>query len=280
VLGSSQTWTVTAYYAAKPKTNVFTANDVLDSKVYQGDSQAVLFSPTVSWVDPSAGTIQVSISSAQTDAAEVTAGLYRIEVGVTPAGDGNRHVALYSTIRFVGTSGTSSTPPSLVSWSDVLTYSSDVAKLEQQDTDQTQFAGQRGSAMNLFIQEVVRRYSPRPGGSRRYVSEDGTTAGPYLRFAPSPDGSPPPTREQLQVWLSQPGRLVVNEDIVEANARFAAALVYGSSPGQNSPYQQMADKERGLARAAIQRAKIDLDTKTTPDGNPTIRVDRDVVYLT
>jgi hypothetical protein len=42
----------------------------------------------------------------------------------------------------------------------------------------------------------------------------------------------------------------------------------------------MADKERGLARAAIQRAKIDLDTKSTPDGNPTIRVDRDVVYLT
>jgi hypothetical protein len=280
VLGSSQTWTVTACYAGKPKTNVFTSNDALDAKIYQGDSQAILFSPVVSWVDPSAGTIQVSVSSTQTASAEVSAGLYRIEVGVTPQGDSNRHVALYSSIRFVGTSGTASAPASLVSWPNVLTYSSDVAKLEQQDTDQTQFAEQRGAAMNLFIQEIVRRYSPRPGGSRRYVSEDGTTAGPYLRFAPSPDGSPPPTREQLQAWLAQAGRLAINEDIVEANARFAAALVYGSSPGQNSPYQQMADKERGLARAAIQRAKIDIDSKTTPDGNPTIRVDRDVVYLT
>jgi hypothetical protein len=279
ILGSTRRWKLTAAANRKPLTNVFTSSDTLSAAVWPGGSQAALFHPDVAWIDATAGTIQLTILASQLASASIEPQQYMLRVFVTPAGDGEPRDIYYGPIRFLPVDGSGSAETSIASYADVLSWSSDVAKLQTEDTDLSGFADQRNRAMQTFIQEVLRRYSPRLGGSRRFRSADGTTSGPYLVYATSPDGTPPPSRDQVAAWLNTPGRLVLNEDVIEANARLAAAIIYGTSPGQANVYQQMADKERALARAAIQRAIIDIDTSQPADGVADIRIDRDVIYL-
>lgn len=277
VVGTTRQWQLTATVDRKPILNTFVPGDTLSAAVWPGGDTAPVFAPTAVWIDPAAATIKLTSPASQ--AASVAPGLYHLRVTVTPLADSQPRDVHYGLIRFLPSDGSRSLPTSLVSSNDLMTWCSEVSKLQDGDNDLAGFSEQRNRAMGEFVQDVVRRYCPRPGGSRRYVSADGSSPGPYLRFAPSPDGSPPPTREQVRAWLS-PGRLVLNEDVIEANARLAAAIIYGTTPGSNNVYQQMSREERRLAKLATDRAAVEIDTKSAPDGTPVIRVDRDVVYLT
>lgn len=277
VLGALAVRKITPQFNGRPLAGVFVDTDVLDAKVYRGDNQTVTYAPDVTWVSPfdtATASIRIAFVPALMDAAGITPGLYRVEVGVTPQTDGLRRVVHVGPVRFVGTSGADVPLPTIASWEDVLTYSSDIEKLEQYDVDQTQFIGQRAVARQAFVDEVCNRYYPRLGGSRQL-------SGSTITLSP-PATIPVPTRAQLKAWLTDtvtPSRLVITSDIIEYNARKAAELIYQASVGTNNPYQQMAELQRKLAMIAMDRAVIEVDTKDTPDGVPAIRVDRDVTFL-
>lgn len=280
VLGSTRSWVLTARDGRRAAlTGVFSSGDALDAAVWRGDDQAALLAPTVSWVDAAAATVRLTVTAAQLATAGATEGLYRLEVGVTPASDGERRVVHSGVIRLHPTAGTGSALTAYCTSEDLLTYCRELATLQSTDVDQTGFAEQRHRALETFNDWVLDRYRPRPGCSRREVNGDADDAGPFNRFAPASDASEPPTRTQLEAWLT-PTRLILNENVIEANARYAASLVYGSTPGANNVYQQMAVIERDKAEMAMKRARVEIDAQSVPDGTPTLRVHRDVTYLT
>ena len=263
----------------KPITGFYTADDVLDARVWAGDDQSVLLSPGVAWTEPAAGTYRLTVTSAALSTAGITSGLYEIETGVTSVSDGQRRVAHRGVIRFLPSAGSAVAPTVFCSAEDLYTYCREIGSLQSADVDQTGFAEQRHRALAWFNDRVLARYRPRPGCSRREVDGAAAAAGAFDRFAPPSPAADAPTRTQLAGWLV-PGRLSLNAAVVEANARYAASLVYGATPGGANVYQQMSVTEKGMAEASLDRARVEVDAKSTPDGTPTLRIHRDVTYLT
>jgi hypothetical protein len=282
VIGTTRSRKLTAMSGGRAITGTFQSGDALSATVWRGEDQSALFNPTVSWIDAAAGTINLTITAAQLATAAVTAGTYFVKVLVTPTIDGQPRAVHFGTIRFLAGGGSAAAPVVFATWEDMTQYSPQIEKLQDQDTDQTQFAEERAKARAQTIQRIINRYRPVPGRSRRYMDEERLTAGPYLVFAGSPDGSAAPSPTDLAAWLAgiDPAtpHLVLNDDIVEFNARYAAALVYGAQPGRDNAYQQQAGTDYRLAESAWNRAMIEIDTDG--DGAADIRVDRDVIYLT
>src|SRR5690349_7653943 len=103
-------WLITPRTSSRaPMANQFQVTDALFSDVWPGGTQAAIFSPTITWVDPAIPKCRLSISSAQSAAMEE--GVYHIAASVQwDSGDGERHPIYYGLIEFYAGVGTSSLP--------------------------------------------------------------------------------------------------------------------------------------------------------------------------
>lgn len=84
VVGDDRDWSLVANdYQGKPVTGLL-SSDTLSCNVWAGADQPSLFTPTAAWIDATAATWKLSITSAQTSA--VTPSRYRIRAGVSRGG--------------------------------------------------------------------------------------------------------------------------------------------------------------------------------------------------
>ena len=281
VLGTTRSWQVTATYQGNPILGKYVAGDNLTASIWQGQDQTVLLTPSVTWIVPSLATINLTITAAQLAIAGLAPGVYHLQVDVTPLSDSQPRCVYYGLIQFDPTAGSTPAFPSWVSYNDVVGWNNSILSLQDQDDDLTGFARQRNIAMMLSVAWILRRYSPVPGQSRRYLDSTRTVAGPYLCFSDTgPNGEDAPTRAELEGWLNTPSRVILTEDLVEANVLFTAANIYGGVPGTSNPYSQAAKTCHEGAITALERAYIDIDAGVVPSGSATIRVDRNVIWLT
>lgn len=281
VLGTTRSWQITARVNHQPIINTFVPGDALSAKVFAGDGQPTLFSPTVAWITPSAGTIKLTIAAAQLAGAGITPGIYRIQVVVTPTSDAEPRAVLDGRIELTATSGSASAPTAYVSASELLDYAPTLETIQDREHDMEGFAEQRHLARRETDRRILNAYRPVPGRSWRYVNPDGTAPGPYLRMVDSgPAGAVAPSNADLKGYLDA-GALDVSQDVAEFNARWAAALVYeaqvqGGTQAVN-PYAELARLNRAMAEAAWNDAVIEL---ATTGGAVDARVGRDWTWLT
>lgn len=286
-LGATEDWRVTARDSSgNALTNLFVAGDALTAQVSAGEDQPALFAPTATWLDAPAGVANVRITAAQLASANVPEGLYALLVRApSPSFDpGQPHDIFDGTIYFEATVGSAAAPTAYVVASTLDRFAPEIARLQSARTDLTNFAGQRGEARQETDRRILAAYRPDAGRTRRYYNADRTATGPYgPYFLTAADRADPaydaPTPAQVRAWLAE-DRLVADAALAEFNARWTAALVYGSQPGQGNPYQQLAVSEYQKAEAAWRRAVIELDTvNTPPTTTPSLRIDRDATWL-
>ena len=281
VLGSVGSWVITAKSKNRPITT-FPDTTPLSAKIWPGGLEPTVLTPTAAWDLGTAalGNVRLTVTPAQQAAAGIGPGRYDVELGATPASDGLYRVIYYNRITFHGSSGSAAVPTAWVTYQDVANWSAQISSLQDRDDDVTGFLKQRATATKEAIAFILRRYSPVPGQSRRYMNVTRTGPGGYLVYADSPTGSDPPTRSQVAAWLADPARVTLSEDMTKAVALIAAAMVYDTNPGNANPYAQQAERDRKEGVACLERAFVDIDAKVTADGSPTIRISRNVIYLT
>lgn len=269
-LGATESFFVTAKNA-RQVTIPFAVGDGLSGKFSRGKDQASLFTPALSWSggDPTTGKVNVVITAAMLAGAGVVPGTYHLEVFATPVSDGQPRGIYDADYEIKPSAGTAPAPSVYAGPDDLTTYAPEIRVLMASDVTETNFADQRHRARTRFERVRLDMYRPMPGRSRRLVN------GCY-EFGPAPDGSAPPTQATVQGWFDA-GKLVVTQDILQANACYAAALVYLGGLGRNN------EAELGkqlMIRAEMGMREVVVDFDPTNSGAGTVRIDRDVTYLT
>jgi hypothetical protein len=248
----------------------FSGVEALAGIIWSGDTKASLATFTPVWQDAATGKVVATI--AKTTTAALAPGVYLVEIHVA---DGS--AALFrGQLEVLASAGSGSAPFSYVTFDQMLEFAPRAGRLFDTGSDETGFAEQRAQASLGFDRRVLLRYNPQPGRSRRYVSDDGTAAGPYLRYALGPGGVAAPTRAAIAGYLGT-SAVIVNADVKESVARDALANIYDGEPGGGNPYREDAQRERTLAAQAFRRALVEFDTNA--DGVAEVRVDQDATWL-
>src|SRR5262245_27685310 len=99
-LGTTRSWEVTLRDSqGRAMTGLYTADDTLCAAVWSGEDQATLFTPTLAWIDPDAGTLAISITAAQMESAGITDATYHLSVCVTRTVDAQPVMAWTALLR-------------------------------------------------------------------------------------------------------------------------------------------------------------------------------------
>jgi hypothetical protein len=275
--GTDRDYLVTLEDSSGAVITTFPGTDALTCRIWSGLDQATLASPTATWVNPLAGTIALRISAA--NLAGLLPGMYRIEGHVAHGGE--LFTFLDGSLQVTASPGTVAALSVYCTYNDVLLYAPQIGRLQDQQADLAQFAGERARACSWTNETILDGYRPQPGRARRHLNEAGTAAGPYLRWVASgPAGAAAPTTAQMRAYLATAGALRLTAKVVEANAHMAIAIVYVNQPGKDNPYHQLGVMHHVKANELLEQAVIEVDTTSPVDGVYDIRVGQDVTWLT
>jgi hypothetical protein len=250
----------------------YAGTEALTATVWPGGTRAPSFHPTMTWTNPAAAAVLITISTAQTQS--LTPGLYDLEAAVDAGG--GKQPGYGCLIEILAAAAMAAAPWTYLTFEQLRGFSDVIDKLLDLDADRTGFEAQRAQASGELDRRILERYNPSPGRSRRYVNDAGGP-GPYVRYAPSPTGAPSPTRAELSGWLGT-SALLISPKMLEFLCRWTLAIIYGGPPGRDNPYLEAAGQERSLALQAFKGAFVEIDTDA--DGIAELRVDQDVTYMT
>jgi hypothetical protein len=275
--GADRSWTFELRDSADGSLIVdYGASDALDGAIWSGLDQSPLVTLAPAWIDPTLGQVGIALAAADLDT--LAPGLYRIEAAVTH--DGARLPFLDGALEITPAPGSAATLAVYGTLNDLLLYAPQIQKLQDPRAELAGFLGERARARTWINEACLDGYRPNYGRARRYVSADGTTAGPHLRWvAAGPNGATTPTIADLRAALAL-GGLRVTEKVREAAAHMAAAIVYLNQPGRDNPYHQLGAQHQARAVELLATAVIEIDLDDPLDGTYDVRVGQDVTWLT
>jgi hypothetical protein len=120
--GQDVDFTVTLKDAKGNPFTDFVTDDTPSATVWVGSDETSLFTPTVAWIDPTAGTVLLSFLAV--DTATVKPGKYRARVSITRASDSRVFSPPDFWVNLSASPGSSSPSPSYVVLEDLLPYAS------------------------------------------------------------------------------------------------------------------------------------------------------------
>lgn len=252
----------------------YTGDETLTCSIWSGQDQASLATPDAAWLIVADGTVRVAVTPA--DTASLAPGLYRMSVTLT---SGPAVTLIFDgSIDLTSAPGATAAPLTYCSFEDMKLYAPQVQNLQDTRTDLAGFLANRARARAWTDEHCLDGYRPNYGRARRYVSPDGLSSGPHLRWVTAgPDGAPTPTLAELKAVIAA-GGLQVTALIREANAHMAAAIVYLNQPGSNNPYHQNGAYHAAKAAALLGGSVIEIDLDD--DAAPDVRIGQDVTWLT
>lgn len=144
---------LTAWTIADP--SPFLASDTLVTKVWYGNAQVSLLTPTTSWIDNVTAKFQVTFNDA--DTAAFLLGRYRIQTTVARAG--RTAVPLDGFLEITSIPGTDVRPLAFTKYSDILFYAPWIESL-QTDEDEEAFINHQARSTNHLIDMLVQQWQP------------------------------------------------------------------------------------------------------------------------
>ena len=183
VQGSASDWVLAAINRDGTAPTGFLSSDTLNAYVWQGQNQASLFSPTVSWNNYATGLVNLSISNPQTTALDQV-GTYHMQVTATRSGVTVVIIDCLLVVLPAPGSGTQSTIP-YCQLSDMLLHAPWINLIQDQDSDQEAYYSQRLEATNWLNTLILRSWR---GTSAAYFGDAGRSAqfwlGSWVRRTP------------------------------------------------------------------------------------------------
>ena len=136
-----------------PATSVFLGTDTITSRVWRGDDQPTLVSPTTTWVSATAGTFQVTMNDADSSTLEV--GQFRIQTIAVRTG--RTATVLDGFLDIKSAPGTATARPVYGTYQDMTKYAPWIQNLQTED-DLEGFADQRADAREWLDNIIVKNY--------------------------------------------------------------------------------------------------------------------------
>ena len=238
---------ITGYYAG---------TEPLAAVCWQGQENASLFAPACSWNSPTAGTVNLTISAAQTTGVEP--GFYRLRLTVT---DGGLPLTAWeAAVEIQGSPALTVAPVVYVDYPTLQAVAPWVDQCFNSKVNIEGFPVERARARAYFDSIILRCYRGTSVG--RFGSHSASAlawgAGGMRRTTlPSP---------VMTTWLAS-NFLIVDDQVKRINAWLAAALIGQQQVGRNSVFANYgwAAGETASAEISVCIAKIDLNGDGIPD---------------
>lgn len=195
------------------------------------------------------GQIAMSVSAAQS--ASLAPATYAIQVTVAPVGTSLNIIVFEGSLKILASPGTAVLPPTYCTVDDMKIYAPWIEDLQDLKTDVAGFLSQRGRARTWFEDLIHRHYRYGGGISRQQNLLIGGMGKTGYRTG---------MRNPFVVAALANNSLIVTDQIKEANARYAIALVCDGQVGLDNPYRQKAEDYFYAASNIAQQTTCELDT--------------------
>lgn len=242
--GDAAAWVVTLRDAVGDAlTSVYDGAETLAARVWPGDDRPVSFNPTVAWKVAASGTIDLSVTGAQT--AGVDPGDYLLQIRLTDGG--STYSAFESWLAIETAPGTGTTPTVYITRDDLLRYGRHVLSEIPDEYDQAGWIEQRARARSWF-EQVLHAHD-------RGTIETGLGWGVRSRVVNRDRGK--------NTWLVDAladNELLVTDEIKEVNACYAWSLILAGRPEEAARFRAMANE---LCKTIV----AELDTDADGDGD-------------
>lgn len=234
----------------------------------RGGEEASLFTPAVSWIDSTAGTIQLSTNAL--DTANIDVGTYYLQIFVISAGE--KIPAFNGQVEILPTVGSITPPMAWCAFEDMLDYSTVLQTMDSRRVDITGFLNLRARVTSELIRDIIKRYNPRPG----FIKVRQNTLDPMVGQDKASPTAVAPSKFAITAALNA-GHVIFEKQLVEIVARRSIALVMSRQSTSDSKYRQEAMDQRAMADDLWRcyQCQVDLDG----DGVPDCLVDMDVILL-
>jgi hypothetical protein len=261
--GMAAQYQITLFASDGTVVTTYSTADTLAAVVWSGFSTAVLGTPAVSWINPAAGTLQLTLQSA--DTVNLTPSKYQISVTIDHLGqtvEGWR-----GWLNVTASPGITVEPTTYCQYEDMVKYMQ-TADHQQRAETQAGFIDQRGLA-RAWLDEIILCHSQ---GQRHIGYVSGYL--PYYFL-----GRDPWIKDQLDL-----NHLVVSNKIIEINAKKALSLVHKTtlSPTDkgHDEYQKLGYKFECEAVRLVKTLLAEFNTQQIFDslGQPIIDLVVDCSY--
>lgn len=210
----------------------FQSTDQLSCVLWSGWDQPVLASPTVQWINPAQGTIQLTVSAANT--ANLSVGTYLVRIVVNPLDTGQTLVVYQGAINLTASPVASTIArPTYCTYSDLLKIAPWIEILRDASRDETGFLDQCADAREWFDEAIIRNYRS------NYIGVFGAHSQAIFAFA----GTGPRRSELANVWLKgllAQNYLLVSPRIVKVVALKTLAAICASQIYQGGKYASLS----------------------------------------
>lgn len=255
----------------------FTSADVLDSSVWGSGNAPVSIVPVVDWISAPGGTLTLFISPGQS--AFIAPGIYRMQVGVTPAG-ASRLIAYDGILEVLATVGAIAAPIVWCDDSDVLLYATSPLSLQavKAANDATGFLTQRANATSKLLRRIIKGYNPRFGFVRTRMNTPDPITQELDVVVP---GSVYPSKADLTTALNTPGGIVLEEQLREIIARHAISLILRrqATGGSGDKYAAEAAAQESMAEEQYHCYQAQMVSASPIGGNTRFLIDMDCIIL-
>jgi hypothetical protein len=273
-------YTLTIRDADGNAVTTYAGTETLTAKLWAGDDITALATPTLAWANHDAGTVTLTLSAANTTQTPAT---YQIRCTVTDGGVAYEFYRAW--LKIEASPGSATAPATYCGFDDMLELAGDLADALLESSDQAGFAEQRAKARRWTDRVVVarakdvistqaERHSPVVGSEAIDITtgvDDGPEWGPSIY----PDTSIRDAVDVIRAALAADD-LILDAEVVEANAAYALALVYGRQMGaapNGANYQDLAGKWREYASRRMVAWTARFDTTASPDGVADLEID-------
>jgi hypothetical protein len=249
--GIDATYRVTIRDGAGNPVTTYLGSEPLAGRVWPGNDLAAAFSLGPTWADHTAGTIDVSIAAADTQALGV--GTYRLRLTLL---DGPLERDLYEgALEVTASPGGALTLPVYCQYADMLLLAPWIGDLQELVRDETGFAGQRAAARTRLDNLILRSYRGQA------VGQFGEHSALAFRWAHGGGNRrsvlSSPT---LRTWLAS-NTLMVRDEITRINAHWAIADVCLAQMGRGGAYISYGawHRREGDSLAVCTTAELDIN---------------------
>lgn len=272
--GTGAVYTLTIRDADGNPVTSYAGTETLAAKLWAGDSQTALATPSLAWASKDNGTVTLTLSAANT---AQTAGVYQIRCTITDGGTAYEFYRAW--LRIADSPGSDTAPAVYCSFDDMLDLAGELSEALLEASDQAGYAEQRAKARQWTDRTVIarakdtielqaERHAPVVTSQEAEITtgvDDGPEWGPSIY----PDASVRDAVDVIRDALAA-DQLILDAEVVEANAAYALALVYGRQAGQTAggvSYQDLAGKwrEHASRRMVAWVARFDTDSDGIAD---------------
>ena len=153
--GTSFDWQLQALNPDDSVSTQFLSGDTLAAKLWQGDSDASIFTPAITWLNASAAQYQISFNNA--DSLNLPLGVYYVQATATRGGRSAALLPRGTTVTIQAAPGASTAKPTYVTVDDIRSIAGWVDQVSSPNK-QTGFLVECARARSWLDENILRNY--------------------------------------------------------------------------------------------------------------------------